>query len=206
LAVGVALIISGATGCAGKSELRYLDFPTKQPAAKSADMEPVTIVIEPFEDQREDKARIGTRTHLWGGVTHFDVVGGRPADMISQVVIKRLKTRGWGDRAWNVRLGQAESSSDADIVISGQVQDFSAGAKSRVFSTVIDAKSRLTIQAKNAGDKSTTTRSIEGARTRTVFWFGEQDVQELLAATLDDGIDRFIADTMIEQKALRPVR
>ena len=203
---GAALIVSVSAGCAGKSELRYLDFQTKQPAAQSAEMEPVTIVIEPFEDRRADKARIGTRTHLWGGATHFDVVGGRPADMVRQALANRLKTRGWGNRAWNVRLGQAGSAADADIVISGQVQDFSAGAKSRVFSTVIDAKSRLTIQAKNAEDKSTTTRSIEGARSRTVFWFNEQDVQELLTATLDDGIERLIADTMVAQKSLRPVR
>ena len=128
------------------------------------------------------------------------------ADMISQALVNRLKTRSWGNRAWNVRLGQAGSATDADIVISGQVQEFSAGAKSRAFSTVIDAKSRLTIQAKNAEDKSTTTRSIEGARSRTVFWFGEQDVQELLAATLDDGIERLIADTMVVQKAVRPAR
>ena len=206
LVVGVALMLSSATGCVKKSELRYLDFQVKQPAAQSTEMEPVTIVIEPFEDERADKTRIGTRTHLWGGITHFDVVGGRPAEMISQALVNRLKARGWGNRAWNVRLGHAASASDTDIVISGQVQDFSAGAKSRVFSTVIEAKSRLMIQAKNASDKSTTTRSIEGARTRTVFWFDEQDVQELLAATLDDGIDRFIADTVVEQKALRPVR
>jgi hypothetical protein len=183
---GAALIVSVSAGCAGKSELRYLDFQTKQPAAQSA--------------------RIGTRTNLWGGATHFDVVGGRPADMVRQALANRLKARGWGNRAWNVRLGQAGSAADADIVISGQVQDFSAGAKSRVFSTVIDAKSRFTIQAKNAEDKSTTTRSIEGARSRTVFWFDEQDVQELLTATLEDGIERLIADTMVAQKSLRPVR
>jgi uncharacterized lipoprotein YajG len=126
--------------------------------------------------------------------------------VVRQALANRLKARGWGNRAWNVRLGPAGSAADADIVISGQVQDFSAGAKSRVFSTVIDAKSRFTIQAKNAEDKSTTTRSIEGVRSRTVFWFNEQDVQELLTATLDDGIERLIADTMVAQKALRPVR
>ena len=38
----------------------------------------------------------------------------------------------------------------------------------------------------------------------TVFWFAEEDVQELLTATLKDGIDRFIADTMIADRALRP--
>ncbi|MBH0190595.1 MAG: hypothetical protein HP492_02260 [Nitrospira sp.] len=139
-------------------------------------------------------------------MTHFDVVGGRPADVISQALVNRLKTRGWGNRAWNVRLGQVGSATDADIVISGQVQDFSTNAKSRVFSTLIETKNRFTIQAKNLGDKSTTTRSIEGVRTRTVFWFNEADVQELLAATMMDGIDRLIADTTISQKALRPVR
>jgi hypothetical protein len=39
-----------------------------------------------------------------------------------------------------------------------------------------------------------------------VVWFSEDDVQQLLAATLKDGIDRYLADTTIEQKALRPVR
>jgi hypothetical protein len=39
-----------------------------------------------------------------------------------------------------------------------------------------------------------------------VVWFSEDDVQQLLAATLKDSIDRYIAETTIEQKALRPVR
>jgi uncharacterized lipoprotein YajG len=206
LVFGAVLILSSAAGCTGKSKLRYLDLQTKPPAAASTEMEPVTIVIEPFEDRRKDKARVGTRSHLWGGVTHFDVVGGRPADVISQALVNRLKSRGWGNKAWNVRLGQAGSAVDADIVISGQVQEFFANAKSRPFSTVIDAKNRFTIQAKNATDKSTTTRNIEGAEGRLVFWFNEEDVQDLLAATLNDGIERFITDTMIVQKALRPVQ
>jgi hypothetical protein len=56
------------------------------------------------------------------------------------------------------------------------------------------------------GDQSATIRSVEGAQHDTVFWFSEDDVQQLLAATLKDGIDRFLADTTIEQKALRPAR
>jgi ribosomal protein L19E len=56
------------------------------------------------------------------------------------------------------------------------------------------------------GDKSTTTRNVEGAQRQTFFWFNEDDIQELVAATLKDGIDRLIADTMIEQKGLRPAR
>jgi len=39
-----------------------------------------------------------------------------------------------------------------------------------------------------------------------VFWFNEADVQQLLASTLKDCIDRYIDDTTIDQKALRPTR
>ena len=206
LIVGAVLTVMVAAGCAGKGETHVLGFPTKPTAVQPSGVEPVKIVIEPFEDRRADKTHIGARSHLWGGVTRFDVAGGQPADVVTQALVTRLKTRGWGERPWNVHLGQAGSETDADIVISGQVQDFSVNARSRVFSTVIDTKNRMTIQARNLGDKSTTMRTIEGAQTRTVFWFNEADVQELLAATMMDGIDRLIADTTISQKALRPVR
>lgn len=206
LIVGAALTVTVAAGCAGKGETHVFNFPAKPPAAQPSGVEPVKIVIEPFEDRRTDKAHVGARSHLWGGVTHFEVAGGQPADVVTQALANRLKSRGWGERPWNVRVGQAGSEADADVVISGHVEDFSANAKSRVFSTVIDTKNRMTIHAKNRGDQSTTTRSIEGARTRTVLWFNEGDAQELLATTMMDGIDRLIADTKIAEKALRPIR
>lgn len=193
-------------GCAGKGEVRYLDLHSKPPVAQPGDIESVKIVIEPFEDRRMEKSRVGMRSHLWGGVTYFNVVGERPGEIIAQALADRLKSRGWRDRAWNVRVLPAGSGNDADIVITGQVQEFSANAKSRVFSTAISTNSKLTIQAKNQGDKSTTTRSVEGAQTRTVFWFDEDDVQDLLAATLKDAIDRLVADTKIEQRGLRPAQ
>lgn len=193
-------------GCRGTGEMRYLDLREKPPMVQVTDIEPVKIAIEPFEDRRADKSRVGTRTHLWGGTTQFDVLGDRPAGAITQRLADRLKTRGWRDRVWNVRVAPAGSAADADIIISGQVQDFSTTVKSRVFSTVIDTTSRFTIQARNLADRSTTIRTIEGGRSRTVFWFNEDDVREQLAATLKDGLDRLIVDTTIENKALRPAR
>jgi hypothetical protein len=107
--------------------------------------------------------------------------------------------------------GRPESASrpecgcpDADIIISGQVSEFSATAKSRAFSTVINTSNKFSIQARNVIDSSTTIRSVEGAQRTTVFWFAEEDVQELLAATLKEGIDRFIADTMVTERAVLP--
>jgi len=203
---GAALCVTSIVGCAGTGDLRHLNLQLTQSEVPTTGVEPVKIVIEPFEDRRVNKTHVGARSHLGGGVTLFDVAGGKPVDVIAQNLATRLQSRGWGDRAWDVSLAQAGSAADADIVISGVVEEFSANAKSRVFSTVIDAKNRIRLQAKNAADGSTTTRNIENSRTRTVFWFDEEDVRDLLSEILTDGIDRLIADTKITEKTLKPVR
>ena len=211
LGVGIVLVASllMGTGCGGSGKTVYLDLQQHQPAAQYMEPEPVRIVIETFEDRRLEKSRLGLRTHLWGGVTNFNVAGERPGDVIAQALADRLKTRGWKDRAWTVRVassGAVTNLNDADIVISGQVLDFSVNAKSRPFSTVVTTSSKLVIVAKNIGDQSSTTRSVEGAQRDTVVWFNEDDVQQLLAETLKDDIDRYLAETTIEHKALRPAR
>lgn len=211
--LGVGIVIAASllvgAGCAGTGKTVYLNLQQKQAAAQYLEPEPVRIVIETFEDRRLEKNRLGLRTHLWGGVTYFNVVGEQPGDVIAQALVDRLTTRGWKDRAWTVRAassGAVTNLNDADIVISGQLLDFSANAKSRLFSTVVNTSSKMVITARNLGDQSTTTRGVEGAQRDTVVWFSEDDVQKLLAATLRDSIDRYLVDTTIEQKALRQVR
>jgi len=71
---------------------------------------------------------------------------------------------------------------------------------------VVTTSSKLVIVAKNISDQSSTTRSVEGAQRDTVVWFNNDDVQQLLAETLKDDIDRYLAETMIEHKVLRPAR
>jgi len=210
--LGVGIVIAASllvgAGCAGTGKTVYLNLQQKQAAAQYLEPEPVRIVIETFEDRRLEKNRLGLRTHLWGGVTYFNVVGEQPGDVIAQALVDRLTARGWKDRAWTVRVassGAVTNLNDADIVISGQLLDFSANAKSRLFSTVVNTSSKMVITARNLGDQSTTTRGVEGAQRDTVVWFSEDDVQQLLAATLKDSIDRYLVDTTIEQKALRQV-
>jgi len=211
LGVGIVLaasLLMGA-GCGGTGKTFYLDLQQKQAAAQYMEPEPVRIVIESFEDRRLEKNRLGLRTHLWGGVTYFNVAGERLGEVIAQAFADCLKTRGWKDRAWTVRVassGAVTNLNDADIVISGQLLDFSANAKSRFFSTVVTTSSKMVITARNIGDQSSTIRAVEGAQRDTVIWFSEDDVQQLLAATLKDDIDRYLADTTIEHKALRPAR
>ena len=192
--------------CGGTGQTFYLDvIPKPQPGPLVA-AEPVKIVIEPFEDRRVEKNRMGMRTHLWGGVTYFNVAGEKPGEVYAQALADRLKARGWQDRSWDVRVAPAGSVADADIVISGQIFEFSANAKSKVFSTSLTTSNKLTIVARNNVDRSSTSRSLEGAQSDTVFWFGEEDVQKLMTGTVKDTLDRYLSDTTISQRALRPIR
>lgn len=194
------------SGCAGTGELYYMDIRPKPAAAQFATAEPVKIVIEPFEDLRLEKSRVGQRTHLWGGVSYFDVSGGKPSEVIAQALAETLRQRGWHERAWNVTLASANGTSmtDADIIIVGQVIECSANAKSRFFSTKITTSSKLVLRARNVADRSVVTRNVESAESDTVVWFEVDDVRALLTATIKESLDRFIADTKIENRSLRP--
>jgi hypothetical protein len=105
-----------------------------------------------------------------------------------------------------VRVAQAGTTTDADIVISGQIFEFTANAKSRLFSTYITTSNKLTITARNNVDRSMTSRSLEGAQSDTVVWFTEDDVKQLMTTTVKDTLDRYLSDTTISQRAVRPSR
>jgi hypothetical protein len=208
--VGAGMLLSigllTSPGCGGSGQTFYFDVLPKQQSAQMAELDAVKIVIEPFEDRRADKSRIGMRTHLWGGLTYFNVAGEKPGQVYAQALAERLQARGWQDRAWNVRIAQAGSIPDADIVISGQIFEFAANAKSRMFSTYITSSNKLTITARNNVDRSSTSRSLEGAQSDTVVWFSEDDVKQVMTATVKDTLDRYLSDTTISQRAVRPSR
>jgi hypothetical protein len=205
--VGVVGLVA-SSGCAGTGELFYLDIRPKPAMAEFAPAKSVKIVIEPFEDRRSDQTRVGQRTHLWGGVSNFDVVGGKLSEVIAQAMAETLKQHGWHDRGWYVTLAAADGTSltGADIVIGGQVIECSANAKSRPLSTKIATKSELILRARNAADRTVVSRRVEGWLSDTVFWFEPEDVRVHLAATIKESFARFISDTKIENRSLRSVQ
>ena len=203
VAVGLALLL----GCAGTGEMVSLNLQTQQPFAQSSQTEPLKIVIEPFEDLRTDRSKIGQRTHWGGGVTNFNVNGGAPGVTIAEALAETLRQRGWNRRGWDARVVQAGVGvSGADIVIGGEIRDFSTNAKSRVFNTKLTGESRLVIKARNLADDSSTVRNIQGEQTKLVFWFTSEDVETLMSGLLQDGIERFITDTKIEGRTLKSAK
>lgn len=203
----VALGLVVLLGCAGTGEMVALNLQTQQPFAQSSQTEPLKIVIEPFEDLRTDRSKIGQRTHLGGGVTNFNVSGGAPGVTIAEALAETLRVRGWNRRGWDARVVQAGVGvSGADIVIGGEIRDFSTNAKSRVFNTKLTGESRLVIKARNLADDSSTVRNIQGEQTKLVFWFTSEDVETLMSGLLQDGIERFITDTKIEGRTLKSAK
>ena len=205
--VGIAVLLSvglmTSAGCGGSGQTVHFDALPKQQPVQQAEPDGLKIVIEPFEDRRADKQHIGMRTHLWGGVTYFNVTGAKPGEVYAQALADRLRASGWLDRSWDVRVAPAGSMPNADIVITGQLFEFATNAKSRLFSTYLTTSNKLTITARNNADRSTTSRSLEGAHSDTVVWFSEDDIKHLMAATIKDTIDRYLADTTISQRAVR---
>jgi len=193
----VSLIV--LAGCAGTGEVIPLQIhPTvagsegvaKQKAA-------VRVAVGPFEDGRSHKTGLGVRTHLWGGVSYFDVPGGNPADVVAQALADYLTAKGWQV----TKRGAGESG--ADVVLKGKILDFSVHAKSRVGFTEVTTNTKVSLQAQNVADGSTIRMTLNGSGGDDVFWFDPEDVQALVNDVLTDSFGKLVQDTMVENKQLR---
>jgi uncharacterized lipoprotein YajG len=197
LIFGLSLIT--LAGCAGKGEVIPLQVhPTVTGSEGAAKQKAAArVVIGSFQDDRSHKTGLGFRTHLWGGVTYFDVPEGRPADLVAQALTEYLAAKGWQV----TKRGAGES--EADIVLTGKLLDFSVHAKSRVGFTEVTTKTKLTLQAQNVADGSTTRMTLNGSGDDEVFWFDPEDAQGLLNDVLTDSFGKLVQDTTIENKQLR---
>lgn len=194
---GIILLLSG---CAGTGEVVPLKIQAL-PSVRSINQnfQDIKIVVESFEEGPE-AGRLGVRTHLGGGETIFAAQGGKPGDVMAQVVADNLKSMGF--QVWIKKSDASEVPAKPDILITGQVLQLSAQARSRFFSTKMTAKVRVVIQAANASDRSTVRLNLDGAREDAVFWFEPGEVQELVNRTLKENLDRLLADVRVQDRAL----
>ena len=188
------------SGCSGTGEVVPLKIQAL-PSIRSINqnLQDIKVLVEPFEEEAGVN-HLGIRTHLGGGETTFTAQGGKPGMIMAQVVADNLKAMGF--QVWVRTPTEQDLPEKPDITITGQVQRLSAQARSRVFSTKITAKVKAVIQAANASDRSTVRLNLEGTRESTVFWFRQDDVQELVNRTLKENLDKLLADTSVHNRAL----
>jgi uncharacterized lipoprotein YajG len=155
------------------------------------------VAVGLFEDARSHKTSLGYRTHLWGGVTYFDVPGGKPAEVVAQALTEYLTAKGWQVTK------QKTGGNDADVVLTGKILDFSVHAKSRVGFTEVMTKTKLALQGQNVADGSTIRMTLNGSGGDEIFWFDPEDAQALLNDVLTDSFGKLVQDTTVENKQLR---
>jgi hypothetical protein len=163
----------------------------------------LSVAIIPFEDTRPDTSRLGTRHHLWGGESYFNVPSGKPGEVVAEVVADYLRKKGWRADVVKPGVGNATLSNGHDVTLSGKLLDLSADANSEFMRTKIAVNSKILVQGLNAADGSTIRMTLNGTGSQHVFWFEPDDVQALLNDVMAESLAKLSTDTKIEDKVLR---
>jgi hypothetical protein len=186
-------------GCAGGGEVIPLQVHPTVTGSKGATNQTAAarVAIGSFQDDRSHKTGLGFRTHLWGGVTYFDVPGGNPADVVAQALTDYLTAKGWQ------MTKRGAGDKEADVVLTGKILDLSVQAKSRVGFTELTTKTTLALQAQNVADGSTIRMTLNGSGGDDVFWFDPEDAQALVNDVLTNSFGKLVETTTVENKLLR---
>ena len=194
LAVGVAAL--WLAGCGGKGESVSVDLRAAAPSAPAKSSSELTVAVTDFDDSGLQKGRLGSRSHLWGGTSYFDLSGGKPGEVVAQLVAENLKKRGW-------HVEKAGADGKAQVTLSGKVLELSVNAKSSFGSTDITSATKIALEAVNAADGSKVRMTLSGAGSQGVFWFEEEDAQALLSETIAESLEKLISTTKVENNLLR---
>jgi hypothetical protein len=198
LGIGLLGIVLTA-GCAGTGERIDLKFPIASGAdEKVAAMSSATVAIQPFEDNRTERSRLGTRLHLWGGESHFNLPSGTLGEATAQAFADYLKGKGW-----NATVAKGNGAVGADMTVTGKLVDVGVDAKSGIGQTTLSAKSRMVVQVKSHADGSQVRETLTSTGTNQVFWFDPEDAQELLNELYNKNFEKFVTDTKLDGKTLK---
>ena len=198
------IIILFLSGCQGTGkvvnfDLEALPANTKQLEAYHDDS--LIIAVDDFKDVRPEKKRIGTRTHFWGGVTHFNAWNGDIGSGMANLGLEYLKQRQWN--AMRTTPGNAASPSNPDVTLTGRVLTFETRAKSGFGFTKIDVVLKVGFEAANAVDGSSVRMVLGSNGTDTVVFFDPDDIRDLTNHVAKELFDQLFRDLTVTDRAFR---
>ncbi len=198
--IGIGLFgIILAAGCAGKGERIDLTVHGASVGDETVvAMSSPTVAIQPFEDHRTDRSRLGTRHHLWGGESQFKLSNGTLSEATAQAFADYLKGKGW-----NATVAEGNRAAGEDITITGILRDVGVDAKSGIGQTALNAKIRLIVQVQNHADGSQVRETLTSTGASQVFWFDPEDAQELLNELYNKSFEKFVKDTQLDGKIIK---
>jgi uncharacterized lipoprotein YajG len=194
-----AVCLCVLAGCAAKGERIDVAIPSTSPnqaTTNSGNMGP-RVVVKPFDDVRLDRTHLGSRSHLWGNTSYFDVPNGTVGEAVAKALVQQLSKRGWQASL------DGSNGTAPDATISGTIQDLSVQAVSKVGHTQLEAKNTMMVRVANRGDESSIQERVMSSGSDEVFWFEPEDAQQLVNEVLEKNIEKFIADTKLDGRAVR---
>jgi hypothetical protein len=196
----VAMCICALTGCATKGERVDIVIPSSAAgsAVAGAGGGGLRVVVSPFDDARTDRTHLGSRSHLWGGTSHFDLPKGTVGEAVAKALVQQLNKRGW-----QASLAGEGGASQPDATISGTIHDLSVNAISKFGYTELSAKNSMMVRVANHGDQSAVQERVLGSGSDEVFWFDPEDAQQLVNELVEKNIEKFLTDTKVESRTVR---
>jgi hypothetical protein len=201
-AMMVLIVSIGFVGCQGTGQT--INFAphasTSSLRAEAYHEDGPAILVEPFGDTRPQKNRIGSRTHFWGGATHFNVWNGNVSEGMADLALEYLQQR----KYQAFRAGTSESDTQrppADVILTGDILSFQANAKSGFGFTDITVQIRVDFEAKNVVDGSTVKMVLGANGSDTVAIFNPKDVEELTNEVAKDLFNQLFQDLTLKNKA-----
>jgi hypothetical protein len=198
----VAVCIGVLAGCASQAERVNVMIPQAASLSQASTVaqtgKGLRVVVSPFDDARSDRMHLGSRSHLWGSTSYFDLPKGTAGEAVAKSLIQQLNRRGW-----QASLAGQDGMEQPDATISGTIQDLSVNAISKFGHTELAAKNTMMVRVANHSDESTIQERLLGSGSDEVFWFDSEDAQQLVNEVLEKNLEKFIADTKVDGGAVR---
>ena len=191
-----ALLMLMLTGCArGVTYVIDVAYAPKITELSQGQTEPVRIAVIPFEDVRENKKGIGTRSRLSGRTDEFEARPYPASAAVTDTLVSALRIKGYnpvvvsGSKDY---AGITEGTS-IQVVLSGSVEELWAEAISKPAYTNIKTNVSLKVNVYSVNDKSIRTLTVQSQAAPKVVLFSPGILQNAINDTLTDAINKLLA-------------
>ena len=156
---------------------------------------PVSIAVIPFEDARENKKGIGTRTHYIGRTDEFEARPYPAAAAVTDTLVSALRIKGYNAVVVSGSKDYAgiTEGTPIQVVLSGSVEELWAEAISKPAYTNITTKVSLKVNVYSVNDKSIRTLTVQSQAAPQVVLFSPGILQNTINDTLTEAINKLLA-------------
>lgn len=194
------LVLSGCPATGQMVNFNPHAMSSQRVNANAIQEEALTIVVNPFQDARPQQQRLGSRTHMWGGVTNFNAWNGNISEGMANLAVAYLQQGNW--QASRGGADQANATSAPDVNLTGTVLALNANAKSGFGFTDIKVDMKVQFEAKNTKDGSSLRMVLGANGSDSVAIFDPKDVERLLNLVAKDLYKQLFQDLTVKDRGL----